>query len=60
MVGKTAPWETSIAPGVSLQGRPEPAQHGIRPRTPQAPGASSDPSPAGGHEIPVTMATFGE
>ena len=25
---------------------------------PQAPGASSDPSPEGGHEIPVDMPTF--
>jgi hypothetical protein len=26
--------------------------------TPQAPGASSDPSPGRGHEIPVAMATY--
>jgi AcrR family transcriptional regulator len=29
-------------------------------KTPQAPGASSDPSPAGGHQIPVDMPTSQE
>ena len=28
--------------------------------TPQAPGASSDPSPEGGHEIPVAMPSYGD